>query len=106
MTARWLQRALDNAVEAAAFIARDRPLAAASWREGLIDLVERLTVFPLSGRVVPEGGNPELREVIHADFRVFYLLRDEQIVGLSIRHARRRLTRRHLREWTREADEE
>ncbi|HEX6373387.1 MAG TPA: type II toxin-antitoxin system RelE/ParE family toxin [Longimicrobium sp.] len=71
MTARWLQRALDDAVEAAAYIAGDRPLAAASWRDGLIELVERLSVYPQSGRMVPESGNPELREAIHADSASF-----------------------------------
>jgi plasmid stabilization system protein ParE len=106
MTARWLQRALDDAVEAAAYIAGDRPLAAASWRNGLIEIVERVSVFPYSGRIVPEHGKAELREVIHADFRIIYLLRGEQIIVLSVRHARRRLRKRDLREWIGEADGE
>jgi plasmid stabilization system protein ParE len=106
MMVRWRQRALDDAVEAAAYIAGDRPLAAASWREGLIEIVERLSVFPHSGRMVPEQGKPELREVIHADFRVIHLLRGEQIIVLAIRHARRRLKKRDLRGWIKEAEGE
>jgi plasmid stabilization system protein ParE len=56
--------------------------------------------------MVPESGNPELREAIHADFRVIYLHRGEQIVVLAVRHARRRLRKRELREWLKAADGE
>jgi toxin ParE1/3/4 len=93
-------------VEAAAYIAGDRPLAAASWRNGLIEIADRLSVFPRSGRMVPETGKPELREVIYADYRVIYLLRGEQIIVLAVRHARRRLKKRDVREWIKAADGE
>ena len=36
--------------------------------------VERLADFPESGRVVPEFGIADLREIIHAPFRVVYRL--------------------------------
>jgi toxin ParE1/3/4 len=38
----------------------------------VIAAVERLADFPESGRVVPEFGVPQLREVIHPPFRIVY----------------------------------
>jgi len=34
--------------------------------------VERLRDFPESGRVVPELGEPRVREVIHGAYRIIY----------------------------------
>lgn len=34
--------------------------------------VERLAQFPQLGRIVPEYGNPEIRELIVAPYRVIY----------------------------------
>jgi plasmid stabilization system protein ParE len=104
MRVRWLQRALEGAAEAAKYIAVDRPRAAARWREGLIDTAERIAAFPLSGRIVPEAEKPELREVIYADYRIIYLLGEPPVV-VAVHHCRRRLSKRKLRGWIREAAE-
>jgi toxin ParE1/3/4 len=104
MNVRWLQRALDDAAEAAAHIAADRHAAAASWREGLIDVAERIACYPESGRMVPEASSPEMREVIYSNFRVIYLVVDWPVI-MAVRHCRRRLTKRDLRKWAREAHE-
>lgn len=41
--------------------------------------VERLADFPESGRVVPEFGVSQLREVIHPPFRIVYRLDAERV---------------------------
>ncbi|MFH0825362.1 MAG: type II toxin-antitoxin system RelE/ParE family toxin [Pseudomonadota bacterium] len=38
----------------------------------IVSAVERLAEFPESGRIVPEFGVPNLREIIHPPFRVVY----------------------------------
>ena len=100
----WLQRALDGAAEAAKYIAVERPRAAMQWREGLIDTAERIAAFPLSGRMVPEAEKQELREMIYADYRVIYLLGEPPVI-IAVHHSRRRLTKRRLLGWMREAAE-
>ena len=40
----------------------------------IIAQVERLSDFPESGRMVPEFGIANLREIIHAPFRIVYRL--------------------------------
>jgi toxin ParE1/3/4 len=104
MRVRWLPRALQNAAEAAAYIAGDRPLVAERWREGLIKIAERLAQYPESGRAVREWEHAGLREVIYSDFRVIYLIAKVPVIA-AIHHCRRRLTKRTLRTWVREAGE-
>ena len=40
--------------------------------EKVIEQTERLTLYPDSGRVVPEFAMKDLREIIHPPFRVVY----------------------------------
>lgn len=42
--------------------------------EEIISQVERLADFPESGRIVPEFSITNLREIIHAPFRIVYRL--------------------------------
>ena len=104
MSIQWLQRALDDAAEAAAYIAADRRAAAARWREGLIDVAGRIACYPASGRQVPEMRLPEMREVIYSNFRVIYLVADVPVI-VAVRHCRRRLKKRDVQAWAREAQE-
>jgi plasmid stabilization system protein ParE len=59
----WSPLAIERAHEAAKYIARDKPKAARSWLEGVFEAVDRLEAFPESGRMVPEIGLPEYREI-------------------------------------------
>jgi plasmid stabilization system protein ParE len=45
----------------------------------VIAAVERLADFPESGRVVPEFGVAELREVIHPPFRIVYRVDKDRV---------------------------
>jgi toxin ParE1/3/4 len=105
MKIRWLQRALVESAEAAAHIAVDGRVAAGRWREGLIDVAERIARYPQIGRAVPELDSPHMREVIYGNFRVIYHAITNSPVIVAVRHCRRRLKKRELREWAREAQE-
>lgn len=84
----WSPLALDRLGEVAEYIAQDRPIAAEQWVERIFGAVERLHDFPLSGRMVPEVGREEIREVIEGDFRIIYRVEPEQLSVLTLRHAR------------------
>ena len=45
----------------------------------VIAQVERLADYPESGRVVPEFGLTQLREVIHPPFRIVYRVDDDRV---------------------------
>ena len=42
------------------------------FAEGAFDATERLTVFPESGRIVPEYQNPDIREIVYGSYRIIY----------------------------------
>ncbi len=88
----WSPLALDRAAEAAKYIARDGPEVAAAWADGLFDVVGKLVQFPRRGRVVPEVGRPEIRELLYEGYRVVYRVDQKQVLVLTVRHQRRRFT--------------
>jgi len=94
----WAPLALDRAEEAARYIAGDRPAAAAKWIDGLFDAVARLSAFPHKGRIVPEVGCAEIREVLYGQYRVIYRLEEKRLLILTVRHQRRRFNEDILRE--------
>jgi toxin ParE1/3/4 len=86
----WSPLAIARAAEAAAFIAGDKREAAHRWLEGLFRSVDRLQRFPRSGRVLPEIGSPEYREIPYRSHRVIYKVQKSTISILTIRHSRQR----------------
>ena len=59
----------------------------------LLRVAERLEAFPLSGRVVPEIGDEDLREVIHRNYRIVYLHLpgEDRVEVLTVFHASQQL---------------
>ena len=53
-----------------AYIAEDSPRVAELVIGRIIQAVERIRIFPESGRKVPERNDPEIREVIVPPYRV------------------------------------
>jgi plasmid stabilization system protein ParE len=70
----WSPQALHDLESIRDFIARDSPLYAGLVIQRLVASVERLGAFPKSGRVVPELGRSDVREVIQPPFRIVYRL--------------------------------
>ena len=50
-------------------------MAADRFVESLFQAVERLADFPESGRIVPEFGDPNIREVTRKPCRIVYRIR-------------------------------
>ena len=83
----WSPLAIERAYEAAKYIARDKPEAARSWLEGVFDAVDRLEAFPQSGRMVPEIGSPEYREIVYRrSHRIVYYVEKSTLRILTIRN--------------------
>ncbi len=87
----WSPLAAAKVREEADYIALDRPGAALGWAEGIFDAAEPLVRFPNQGRIVPELGKPEFRELIHGGYRILYRVDRDRIVILTVRHSRRLL---------------
>jgi len=78
------------------FIARDKPKAAARWVNRILDAVERVAVFPSSGRAVPEIGRDDIREIILEDYRIVYQICDDRIILLTVFEGHMRLLERYI----------
>jgi len=59
-------------LEAIAYIRRDKPSAAVSFRRMAEEKLKRLERFPESGRRIPEFSDLPYREVIVSPYRFFY----------------------------------
>ena len=68
----WSPAARLDLKEIFAYIAEDDPIAGKKFIRSLFMAVERLSVFPESGRVVPEFKDATIREIIHRLCRVVY----------------------------------
>lgn len=68
----WSPRSVADLEEIRAHIAADSTAYADLTVRRLIAAVERLRMFPDSGRMVPERQSPELREVLSGKFRIVY----------------------------------
>jgi plasmid stabilization system protein ParE len=80
-------------IEAAAFIRREQPAAAQRLYAEIDRSTRLLRTHPKLGRVVPEFGNPFLRELIVIPYRVIYRILPEKrsIEVLAVVHSARRL---------------
>ena len=70
----------------------ERPRTAARIIRSIRSRVRLLQRFPLSGRVIPEYGDPNLREVIVGQFRVFHRIHEDRIEILHVLDAHKLLS--------------
>lgn len=87
----WTDQALDDLDAICLFIARDAPRYAELFAHRVFHATERLSLFPLSGRVVPEIGRDDIRELIVQSYRIIYRVLPEEVEILTIHHGARPL---------------
>ncbi len=87
----WSPLALERVREITDYISQDNLEAARILAFEIISTVERLERFPESGRIVPETGRKNLREIIHGKYRIIYRLDPHQVSVLTVRHTRQSL---------------
>lgn len=68
------------------FISIDSPRNSESVVRALVDAADSLAAFPLRGRVVPEYGQEEVRELLLCPYRIIYLVSVDEVVVLSVMH--------------------
>jgi addiction module RelE/StbE family toxin len=87
----WSPRSIRDLESIHQYIAQDAPLYADLVLQRLVVAPERLQSFPESGRVVPERGQPEIRELIVRPFRLVYRLQGDTIEIVTVFRASRLL---------------
>lgn len=73
------------------FIAKENPDAALRFGQLLIERALSLNSLPVRGRIVPEVGNPSIRELVFKSYRIIYQIYSEQklVAVLRFWHAAR-----------------
>jgi toxin ParE1/3/4 len=71
-------QSLDDLRQIVTFIAKDNPDRSRTFGNELIDRALSIAPFPELGRMVPEVGDPVVREVIHQAYRVIYEIHSDQ----------------------------
>jgi len=87
----WSPLALDRVEEIAREIAREDPVASQKWIHEVFRLAATLSSFPRRGRIVPEVGRPEIREILYRGYRIIHKVEEKRISILTVRHGRRLL---------------
>lgn len=85
----WTDPVLEDIEELAATLDRYSSAYSVTLAQTLRKEAERLTLFPFSGRVVPEWGNPAYREVIVLrHYRLIYRLEPDAVLIETVQDAR------------------
>jgi plasmid stabilization system protein ParE len=87
----WTHTAIAHLLAIYEHIAQDSPIYAQRIVDRLTRRTEQIATFPQSGRVVPEYGAPDIREVIERPYRIVYRIREQQIDILAVVHSARML---------------
>jgi addiction module RelE/StbE family toxin len=81
---RWTNQAVADLQAIRDFITRDSPRYGRLVAERLFIATERLETFPLSGRIVPELGRDDVREIIVGEYRLVYKIFGGAVIMLTI----------------------
>ena len=87
----WSPNALRDLDEIAGYIGNDSRNSAATFVLRVLRVANQLCSFPLSGRIVPEFGDPTLRERVIMQYRLIYRRRNADVLILALIHGRRLL---------------
>ena len=85
----WSPQAVLDLQSIRDYIAHDSPRYAALVVARLVAAVDRLEAFPLSGRLVPERSDGDLREVIVRPYRIVYRVRPGVVQIITVFRASR-----------------
>ena len=85
----WAEPAVADLEAIHAYIARDSDAFADAMTLCILESVERLETYPLSGRVVPELGDENVREIIVGNYRVIYEVDSSGVTIQTVLHGAR-----------------
>lgn len=87
---RWTDLALSDIENIAEFIAKDSETYARIQVERFFEETEILVSFPLSGRIVPELKDKNIREIVFGSYRIIYRIFSKEYVDIiTIHHSSR-----------------
>jgi plasmid stabilization system protein ParE len=94
---KWTNQSIEDINNIADFIAKDSVKYARLQVNTFFDTCKILEQFPYAGRVVPESGKENIRELKVGSYRIIYLIINQGTIDiLTIRHSHRILKIKNL----------
>jgi len=90
----WSPASLEDVDSIAEYIARDSADQASLFVIRLLEATDRLQDFPSSGRVIPEIGESDCREIIFGSYRIMYRIVPDEVWITGVVHGARDWFRR------------
>lgn len=84
----WTKPAFLDLQSIKEYIARDSVYYSEKFMMDIIKATERLSQFPKSGRVVPEIGEENTREIIYCSYRIMFQIRQNVIYITQLTHGK------------------
>ena len=87
----WSNEAATDLEKIAEYISKDSSFYASAFVSTVKDASRSLNNFPEMGRIVPELGNLQIRELLVKGYRLIYNIEEDQVVILALVHGARDL---------------
>ena len=87
----WSQEATGDLERIARYIDRDSPAYARALVRRVLESTRTLADFPRIGRVVPELGDEDFRELVVHNYRIIYRIEDDVVTIAAVAHSRQSL---------------
>jgi plasmid stabilization system protein ParE len=87
----WSPEAIEDIESIAAYIERDSAWYAKAVASNIVETAETIPEFPELGRIVPEVGDPAIRERFAYSYRIIYRLEPERVLVAAVIHGSRLL---------------
>ncbi len=84
MKVRWTRRSVEDLKRITRYISADDPRAARRFAETLRRKAESACRLPKRGRMVPELGRRDVRELIEGNYRIVYRILDDAVDILTL----------------------
>ena len=85
----WSPNAVTDLEAICEYIARDSEHYSRIFAQGVINAIEKLQIWPESGRIVPEYNQKDIREVIFQNYRIVYRTKSYAVEIVTIMHGAR-----------------
>ena len=87
----WSPEAIEDIEAIASYIGRDSLWYAKAVATRIVETAETIPDFPEIGRIVPEIGNPSIRERFVYNYRIIYRIEPERMLVAAVIHGSRLL---------------
>lgn len=87
----WSNESLTDLEALAEYIGKDSPYYAAAFVKKILEASRVIQPFSVCGRVVPEVGSRNIREIFVKSYRLIYKIEETRIVVLALVHGARDL---------------